>query len=270
MNPIRLGYAGVLNDVAGAAGGKWELDVWQKWHDKLDGKYPFADSPQDATLNDYTAFFKPDKGLLWAFYNQYLHDSLERDGEAFVPVARFQHSIKYTPDFIQCYQRGAVITSDTFLPNAEAPSVEFDVNLHSVSESVAEVTFDIDGAAKAYKNTPEEWLHTQWPAKEPKKRGASLRVRGFSSLDEEITRAGDFGFFRIIDAASAIEPGTEGGKPGGAPTIVVTWNLRSQKAWVRMDIRPPAAQSAFAAYIEKRERVFRNYKCPRIVAAGVR
>src|ERR1019366_1253879 len=166
MNPIRLSYAGVLSDVAGSAGGKWELDVWSKWHEKLEGKYPFADSPQDATLADYSAFFKPEKGLLWAFYASYLQASLERDGESFTPVSRFQHSIHYTPDFLKCYERGAVITGDTFGPTAELPLVEFDMNLHSVSESVSEVTFSIDGASKTYKNTPREWLHTQWPAKE--------------------------------------------------------------------------------------------------------
>jgi len=270
MNPIRLSYAGVLSDVAGSAGGKWELDVWTKWHEKLEGKYPFADSPQDATLADYAAFFKPEKGLLWAFYASYLQGSLERDGESFTPVSRFQHSIHYTPDFLKCYERGAVITGDTFAPTAELPVVEFDVNLHSVSESVSEVTFGIDGASRTYKNTPQEWLHTQWPAKEPKVRGATVRVRGFAALDEEIDRPGDFGLFHLIDAASSIEPGTEGGKPGGNPTIVVTWTLRSQKAWVKMDIRPPETDSAFSTYLNKHERVFRNYKCPRIVAAGVR
>ena len=94
---------------------------------------------------------------------------------------------------------------------------------------------------------------------------------GFArSLDEEIDRPGDFGFFRLIDAASSIEPGTEGGKPGGTPTLVVTWVLRTQKAWIKMDIRPPEAESAFSSYLDKHERVFRNYQCPRIVASGVR
>ena len=86
MNPIRLSYAGVLSDVAGSAGGKWELDVWSTWHQQMEGKYPFADSPTDATIADYTAFFKPDKGLLWAFYKKYLEGSLERDGDSVRPA----------------------------------------------------------------------------------------------------------------------------------------------------------------------------------------
>jgi type VI secretion system protein ImpL len=281
LNPIRRGYAGVLSDVAGAAGGKWELDVWQKWHDKLEGKYPFADSPEDAKLTDFAEFFKPNTGLLWKFYSKNLKASLERDGDSFTPVARFQHSIRYTPEFLKCYERGAVITDETFptggpeLPDttdaegaeaaaaaaatpgggADKPMVEFDVNLHSVSESVSEVTFDVDGVSKTYKNTPEEWLTAQWPAPKPKSPGATIRVRGYSSLDEEIARPGDFGFFRILEAATSIEPGTSGGKAGGQPTMVV---------------RPHTSDSAIARYLDKREPLFRNYRCPRILAAGVR
>jgi type VI secretion system protein ImpL len=236
----------------------------------MEGKYPFADSPQDVTIADYAAFFKPEKGLLWDFYGKYLQGSLERDGDSFTPLARFQHSILYTPEFLKCYERGADFTDDTFAPGSEVPSVEFDVNLHSVSESVSEVTFDVDCASRTYRNTPQEWLHAQWPAKDPKARGGMIRVRGFASLDEEIDRPGDFGFFRLIDAATSVEPGTEGGKPGGTPTIVVTWTLRTQKAWVRMDIRPLQSESAFSSYTEKHARVFRDYKCPRIVASGVR
>ena len=130
--------------------------------------------------------------------------------------------------------------------------------------------FAIDGFSRRYKNAPEEWLAIQWPAKEPKARGAMIRVHGFSALDEEISRPGDFGMFRLLDAATSIEPGTEGGRRDGAPTIVVTWALRSQRAIVRMDIRPPRHDNMFAAYLMQRERLFRGYKCPRIVTRGVR
>jgi type VI secretion system protein ImpL len=270
MNPIRLSYAGVLSDVAGSSGGKWELDVWSKWHEKMEGKYPFTDSAQDVSIADYNAFFDPEKGLLWKFYDKYLKESLERDGDSFTPVSRFQHSIHFLPDFLKCYERGSIITGDTYPEGVKGPKVEFEMNLHSVSESVSEVSFAVDGAAHQYKNWPEEWIHAEWPAKDPKARGATVRVRGYDSLDEEISRPGDFGFFRLLDAATSIERGTEGGKPGGQPTIVVTWTLASQKAWVKMDVRPPQIDSAFSKYADKHERVFKGYKCPRVVAAGVR
>ena len=267
MNPIRYGYDYVLTPLAGEVDRKWGLDVWQAWHDKLDGHYPFVDTGRDATLADYSEFFKPDKGLLWAFYNENLHATLERDGDAFVPVPQAKWA-KYTPILLRCYTRGWLMTSQTFPEGAEMPLVEFDANVHSVSDTVSAVTFEVDGASGTYKNTPEEWFHVQWPSKDPKKRGASLRVRGYDSLDELLARPGDFGLFRLLDSASAIEPGTGGGKAGGAQTIVAKWNLQSQNAWVRMDIRPTRAHSVFTAYLEKHERMFRNYQCPSHLAGG--
>ena len=137
------------------------------------------------------------------------------------------------------------------------------MNLHSVSESVSEVTLQIDGASKTYKNTPQEWLHFSWPANDPKKRGGTLNVRGSNGLDEEITRPGDFGLFRLLDSASSMESGGKG-------VTTVMWTLQSQNAWVRMDFRPTrAAQQAFSMYARKKERLFRNYTCPDMMSSGV-
>ena len=267
-NPIRLGFAGVLGDVAGAAGAKWELDVWNKWHAKLEGKYPFADSSTDATIGDYNEFFNPEKGLLWVFYEKALKSSLERSGDTVVPVTPASSTPSATRP-ISCSATTAAPSSrgPRSRPGPEKPVVEFDINLHSVSEAVSEVTLQIDGASKSYKNTPR-WLHSGPPRAQG--HGAAVRVRGFSALDEEIVRGGDFGLFRLLDAANSVEPGTEGGRPDGQPTLVLTWNLRSQKGWIRMDLRPSGASSALAAYVgPKHERIFRNYKCPRLVSFGV-
>jgi type VI secretion system protein ImpL len=255
MNPIRYGYDYVLQPLAGETDRKWGLDVYQAWHEKLDGHYPFVDGGKDATIADYAEFLKPDKGLLWAFYNENLHASLERDGDAFVPVPQARWA-KYSPLLLKCYTRGWAMASDTFPDGGEMPLVEFDANVHSVSDTVSSVTFEVDGASGTYKNTPEEWFHVQWPSKDPKKRGASLRVRGYDSLDELLARPGDFGLFRLLDSAAAIEAGA------GGKAIVAKWNLQSQNAWVRMDIRPTRAQTVFSSYLAKRERMFRNYQCP--------
>ncbi|MGD0676378.1 MAG: type VI secretion system membrane subunit TssM [Polyangiaceae bacterium] len=261
MNPLRYSYETALTPVAGDVDRKWGLEVWKDWHDKLEGHYPFSDTGRDASLADYAEFFKPDKGLLWAFYTDNLHATLERDGDTFVPVPQVKWA-KYLPDLLRCYTTGGLITTETFPEGADMPLVEFDANVHSVSETVSEVTFEVDGARGVYKNTPEEWFHVEWPSKDPKKRGASLRVRGFDSLDELLARPGDFGLFRLLDGASAIEPGTGGGKAGGAQTVVAKWNLQSQNAWVRMDIRPTRTRSVFTSYLEKHGRMFRDFRCP--------
>ncbi len=263
MRPITGAWSGVVKDAGGAASGLWETTVWEKWHASIEGHYPFTQSPKDVRLEDYVAFFQPEKGLLWAFYRDNLGGSLKRVGDSFRPTRRFQASASYTPDFVNnCLERGTQIVNATFPPNSPDPVVAFDINLHSVSPDVAEVHLEVDGASKIYKNTPEEWLSVVWPAKDAKSRGAKVRIRGYSGLDEQIVREGDFGLFRLIDAANKIEAGTAGGVPGAERTQVATWSLRSQGVEFKLDLRPVRANVAISS------EVFRDYRCPRVIATA--
>ena len=270
LNPLELAWAGVQKDLQGAAGGTWESAVWSKWHNKLEDGYPFADTWKDVKVSDYTEFFRPGNGLLFGFYEASLKDSIERIGDHFVPSTRFGHTPAYTGAFLKCYDRGLEISKATFPEKADKPLVQFELNLHSVSDNIADVTFDINGVSHTYKNEPEEWVTVEWPPKEPKSEQSRIKIHGYSSLDEEILRPGEWGLFRLFDAASKIEPGTEGGKKGAPSTIVVTWILRAQAGVVKMDIRPSKDESVFPSYITRKQRVFKPYACPRVLAAGVR
>src|SRR6202020_2815289 len=48
--PITLAWKRVVHDAGASAGANWESGVWQKWHDKLEGRYPFAPSTTDASV----------------------------------------------------------------------------------------------------------------------------------------------------------------------------------------------------------------------------
>lgn len=273
MRPITAAWAGVVTDAGKAAGGAWETEVWSKWHAKLEDRYPFKNSAKDAKIEDYTEFFQPDTGLLWGFYKENLGGAIRRNGDAFVPTKRFQASTGFLPDFLgNCLERGSKITNATFPVKAEPPSVKFEINLHSVSPDVAEVQLEIDGVTKTYKNTPERWLTAEWPAKEPKARGAKVRIRGYSGLDEQIIREGDFGLFRLLDAANEIEPIKPAAETAGVGSAAIaTWKLRSQGQYFKLDIRSARADGVVSPR-SKGERpsiLFRDYTCPRaIVAAG--
>src|SRR6185312_7524279 len=86
LTPLNNGFDFVLGPQAEDLDKKWGLDVYQAWHDKLEGHYPFVDNGADANVSDFAEFLKPDKGLLWAFYNESLHGLLQRDGDTFSPV----------------------------------------------------------------------------------------------------------------------------------------------------------------------------------------
>lgn len=273
LNPLELGFGGVQQGLVGEAGGSWEASVWRKWHADLEDGYPFTDTWRDVKLSDYTTFFKPG-GLLFQFYNANLKEEIEQQGKKFVPSTRFGQTPSFSPTFLKCLDRGLEISNATFggegADKGDAPLVDFELNLHSVSENVSEVIIEVDGQSKTYRNGPEQWMSVKWPNPAAKERGSRIKIRGFSGLNEEIIRPGEWGFFRVLDAAKSIERGTEGGKKGAGPVAVATWNLRSQPGFFKIDIKPTRDDNPFSSYLTRKERIFRGYVCPRVISGARR
>ncbi|MDB4939210.1 MAG: IcmF-related protein [Labilithrix sp.] len=265
LDPIAFSWASVLRDAGGAAGGLWEISAWKTWSTKLETSYPFApDATNDAKIEDFVSFFQPEKGQLWAFYDQSLKGSLERQGNDFTPSRRFKAQVPYSNEFLECLRRSAKITDATFGADPKVPAVMFEVNLHSVSPDIAEVTIEVDGVSRTYTNTPEEWLAVTWPAKDAKARGAKVKVRGISGRSEEIVRGGEFGLFHLLDAATIV-PGVSGKGGTSAPVLVATWKLKSQPdSNVKIDLKPQKSETALTRGF------FAGLKCPRLITQGDR
>ncbi len=157
-------------------------------------------------------------------------------------------------------KRGQEFTTTLYPPKTDHASVVFDVNLHSVSPTIGQVTFEVDGVSHSYRNEPEQWLTVTWPGKSP--HGARLRVHGSGGLDEEIARPGDFGLFRLLDSAT-IKPGRAGGRADGVTTLVATFDLRAARdgASVSLDLRPSRNENPLTPGY------FKGYNCPRLITA---
>jgi len=261
LRPIMGAWSGVANDVGGAAGGLWEVAVWEPWRTELEPAYPFANVAKDAKLDEFVTFFKPNTGTLWAFYNQNLDGAIRRTGSSFSSTRRFDSKVEFLPDFLgTCLGRGAAISDAFFGTDGAEPKIEFEVNLHSVSENVSEVSLEIDGVSQVYKNTPEEWLAGTWPAKAGAP-GAKVRIRGQAGLDEQIVREGEFGLFRLISSATKLEQGTAAGQPRGAATLVATYTFPSERTTLILDVRAKKGLEVLSPAL------FEDYKCPRVIAA---
>ncbi len=261
QRPIMGSWSGVSNDIGSAAGGLWEVSVWDAWQTTLGPKFPFAQSNTDPKLDDFVAFFAPQSGALWSFYEQNLKGSIKREGDAFVPVRRMDSKVAYDGGFLStCLERGRKI-SDAFFPEgADKPRIDFQVNLHSVSPNVSQVSLTIDGVSHVYQNHPEQWLTGTWPAEEGPP-GAHVRIQGADGLDEEIIREGEFGLFRLIEAATKLEEGRASGNGAGVPTLVAHYEFPSENTFLKLDIRTKQGLEVLMPELVV------GYSCPRIITA---
>jgi type VI secretion system protein ImpL len=261
IRPISGAWNSVVKDAGAAAGGLWETTAYEKWRTTLSGRYPFVDAAEDAKIEDFSEFLQPENGQLWAFYRENLTGGVRHTGDLYDNIRKHGAVAGYSREFLSnCLERGAKIASFVFPSKSTVPSLVFEVNLHSVSSDVAQVQIEIDGVSQTYSNTPALWFAVEWPAKEATSRGAVLRIRGKNGLEEEIIRQGDFGLFRLLDAADKLTSGKTTTGASGMPTMIARWNLRSQGAYLELDIRASRADGL------PNSAIFRGYKCPRVLA----
>jgi type VI secretion system protein ImpL len=252
MNPVRGGGKGVEAQENSVLQEKWKTEVYDLWSTKIATRYPFADSPEEVPLAEFSDFFRPTAGVMWKFYDKNLAPLLDRSGNSFAPKVTAE-AVAFRGDFLRCLGVAAEIT-DALYGTAPEPNVQFGLRMHSVGPGVSEITFRVDGQATVYRNEPERWVGAQWPGKGTP-RQASIQAKG-AGFTDEIARSGDFGFFRLLAAG-----GIKGGGPEGS--LVATFSLtRPGLQAVPIDIRPSKGVHPFNADF------FRRLRCPLEVQAG--
>ncbi|HWL85248.1 MAG TPA: type VI secretion system membrane subunit TssM, partial [Polyangiaceae bacterium] len=97
LNPIQFAMQAVVGDASKISGAQWEDQVWKKWHEKLDGRYPFTNSTTDAPLQDVVDFFHPGDGVLWSFFDATLKSQIDRNGNKFSASRRLRSSVPFMP-----------------------------------------------------------------------------------------------------------------------------------------------------------------------------
>jgi type VI secretion system protein ImpL len=256
MNPIRGSRAGVHDAGFASLSERWKAEVWEIYATKLAPRFPFADSPAEVSLAEFSDFFRPDAGLIWKFFKDNLQNRLERSGTNFVPKAAAE-PFPFRGDFLQCLNVASEIT-DAVFGDAATPNVPFSIKIQPASANVSEISFIVDGTPTVYRNEPERFVPVLWPGKESPK-GGTLQVRG-AGFTDEIPRLGDFGLFRLLEVGN-VKP--TNALAGGTPVLVGTWNLaRPGEPPVSIELRPSKTVHPFGRGF------FRKLKCPPAVAQG--
>jgi type VI secretion system protein ImpL len=256
MNPIRGSRTGVANAEFSSLSERWKAEVWEIYATKLAPRYPFAETPAEVSLAEFTDFFRPEGGLIWKFFKDNLEMRLERSGTNFVPKAAAD-PFPFRGDFLQCLNVASEITDAVFGGGAIA-NVPFSIKILPASTNISEISVIIDGTPTIYRNEPERFVPVLWPGKESPK-GGTLQVRG-AGFTDEIPRLGDFGLFRLLEVGNLKATNQ---LANGNPVLIGSWNLaRPGEPPVSIEVRPSKTPHPFT------KGFFRKLKCPAAVAQG--
>jgi type VI secretion system protein ImpL len=235
--PIEGASLSYTHAVASVAGRAWCNGVSAPFRDTIRGRYPFRQGAEDVPLADFAAFYRPQDGVLWKFYDSYLKGRIPRRGNTFeFATALGMPASQVHTQSLRRFLNGSWQIAQALFPAGSAdPRIDFDVRIRPAPR-VAEQVLSVGGRTIRYYNGPEEWTRLWWPGDSPSE-GASIQIRGAGGMRETFTRDDGWGLFRLIEEGSA--------KRIDSRTFTVVWRLRSHDVDVQIDFRTARRSSPF-------------------------
>jgi type VI secretion system protein ImpL len=228
--PIALAGGSAIRGSGESLSRAWSEEVFGTYQKSIAGRYPFVRGGSDATLADATEFFK-EGGVVWGFYQAKLAKLAPRAGDNFHPEKSYERV--FGGGFLKCLHDAAVWSAALFPPGAQAPQMSFEVRPQPVGRGVSEVTLEIDGVSRTYRNGPEERWPFTWPGT-GKVHGVRLSTKGAAGPIDQIAFPGEWGLLHFFDAGKLAK------SSGGVFALVLPLKSGAQ---VRIDIRPSRSRS---------------------------
>jgi type VI protein secretion system component VasK len=123
-------------------------------------KYPFAPkSPVKATLEDVNAVFRPQQGILWAFYDLNLKKLLPKRGNEYVPDPA--NSMSITKGF-QIFFNNAAAFSNAIYASGPDPKLSYAMR-PILSQDIQSAKISINGTAADYAGQNTAAKQFTWP-----------------------------------------------------------------------------------------------------------
>lgn len=197
--PLEQTWRVVLQPAAASLNETWRNAIVADWNRTFGGRYPFADSDNDASLPEMARFMRPDTGVIAQFMASQLAGIVERQGDRWVPVQDTGHSgLTIAPGFLSTINR-LMRVSTVLFPSGDA-QVRFDLR-GVATPGITDTRLVLNGRALGYFNQKEEWVSFVWPDATLDGRSHIEWQSEESGLRSSLDAQGRFGPIRLLEKA---------------------------------------------------------------------
>jgi type VI secretion system protein ImpL len=228
VRPLMATYAVLIPPAEADINRLWGEQVWGQWV-SLSGKYPFADSSNEAQMADIAKFLRPGEGTLPKFLDRVLGALVVRRGDTYVARTWANMGVDFNPGFLAGISR---LTSVANAVLQEGDGSKFELQ-PVPTPGLSEITIEIDGQQLRYRNGPQAWTTFSWPsaANQPNAQGARLNIVSFAGVATPIaSHPGRLGLMRLLAQAYADNP--------YAHDVRLEWRVKSAEARARDEVIP--------------------------------
>lgn len=199
---INAGTGDVLNT-------QMEAMMGDDCRDAIDGRYPFADSPQEVSAEDFNRIFASG-GVLDAFWSKQLAPLVDTASDPWRYKPTEGNMTLQGPDLTP-FQQAKQIRSVFF--NSEGGkkfSWSMQISVVDMDPAITELVIDIDGQVLRYAHGPDRPLKVTWPGPRNGSMAeitASPRIRQDTST---LLTGGPWALFHLLDAGKVQETAVRG------------------------------------------------------------
>ncbi|CAG9173547.1 hypothetical protein LMG23992_02482 [Cupriavidus laharis] len=227
----------------------WYRAVVSDWNHAFAGRYPFADTGNDASLPEFAQFVRPQGGRIQTFLATQLAGVLELQGNQWVP-ATGARGITFDPEFLKFINLLQRIGAHLLVQGE--PQYRFELK-PVPTPGLTDTVLTIDGQKLHYYNQRETWQRMAWPSNSLADLGTRLQWQTETAgTNKRYEFGGRFGLLRMlarghiqqIDGATyqigwPAEPDTGVATAGGSDTAKVPeiqFQMRSESGAGVLDL----------------------------------
>jgi type VI secretion system protein ImpL len=200
QQPLDQTWQVVLQPAASSLNDTWRAGILADWNRNFGGRYPFADSDNDASLPEMARFMRPDSGVITQFVTTQLAGVVERQGDRWVPAQGSGHnSLTIDPAFLTALNTLMRVSTSLF-PSGDA-RVRFELRPVS-TPGVTDMKFVLSGRELHYFNQKEEWTPFVWPGDTLENISRIEWQIEEGGLRSALDTQGRFGLIRLIERAT--------------------------------------------------------------------
>lgn len=243
QRPLDQTWDVVLKPASASLNETWRSAVVAAWNKSFGGRYPFADSDNDASLPEMARFLRANDGVITQFVTTQLSGILERQGDQWVVAqGAGRNALAVDPEFVRALNRLARV-SNVLFPNGDA-GVRYELRAIP-TPGITDMKFKLSGRELHYFNQKEEWTPFIWPG-DALENGAHVEWQTEQAgVRSGLDFTGRFALIRLFERATVTQQ--DGARyvlkwtPGAqaSPAIV-----RAEAAPVRQEASAPVRTAA--------------------------
>lgn len=173
---------------------RWDSDIYSFYSERLATRYPFKASGEDASLEDFEAFFGP-QGRLQQFYDQYLNAFLKDNFDALYSESQGGYLVRI--DVLEQLKKADRIR-DTFFNHRGHLSVQLTIEPLALSATRLSSTLSVDGQLIPYQHGAPRRTGLVWPNDLGNATGSQLTLVSSAGNTASLSYRGPWSLFRLL------------------------------------------------------------------------